>query len=203
MKFQFKLLNFFGQPVEISIWFLALFFILSSKTVIVLFLSVLIHEMSHVYTSEKLGYKTFGIKLDVLFGLAKIQSDITPKDNIKIVVAGPLSNLALFLIGLLLYDITPYSEFFSTLSMINLLMFFVNILPIFPLDGGRIVRDVLFLITDSKRSIRISAMSSLIFSVISLLFSVVNSLLVCALFALLFIYHSLIDLNIIKTDGDY
>ena len=67
MKTTFKLFNFLGAPVEISLWFFLLFLMTSVSTTIAIFLSVLIHEMAHAYIAHRRGWKVFGIKLDFLF----------------------------------------------------------------------------------------------------------------------------------------
>lgn len=200
MRFQFKLFNFFGKPVELSIWFFLLLLFLSTKAVFLIFISVLVHEMAHVLIATKLGYKTFGIKIDILFGSVKIQQNIPAKDDIKIVLAGPISNLILFLISIILISIWS-SDILSTLVYINLFMFLLNMLPIFPLDGGRVVRDILFCLAKPQIAVKISAVSSLIFSLTGLYFSIAYSIPVVVVFCLLFIYNSFCDLGIIKTQS--
>ena len=90
----------------------------------------------------------------------------TPGQSIGVVIAGPLINLLFFFLSLLAY-VKFRHEYFMTFSLVNLNFFIFNILPIFPLDGGRIARDIITLITKNKqKSIVIGSYLSIITSVI-------------------------------------
>lgn len=205
MKTSFKLFTFLGSPVEVSAWFFLLLVFFSIPQFIAIFISVLIHEMAHVYTTDRLGWSSWGINIDLLFGTAQVQKNIPPKDNILIVLAGPVSNLILSVVcsiisflGIFL-GISFFEAFFDYMIIINLLMFFFNIFPIYPLDGGRVVRDVTEVISNSKSfAIKISAISSLVLSAILLIVSLKFGLLVMSFFSLLFIYVAVSDLKMLR-----
>jgi Zn-dependent protease len=209
MKTTFKLFNFLGAPVEISLWFFLLFLMTSVSTTIGIFLSVLIHEMAHAYIAHRRGWKVFGIKLDFLFGTAKLDMSMPEKDSIPVVVAGPLSNLIFAIFVFILIDsfymfgfyLDPViSQFLNTLLFINIILFIFNLLPIYPLDGGRIVRDFLVLKMRNQRqmAIRIASIISLIFSILLLIYSIFSVSILLIFFSALFIYTAVKELQSLK-----
>lgn len=113
------------------------------STLLLTYLIVLIHEMAHVVTALKLGVKPEKIVI-LPFGVTmQLQSyNIKcPKDEMKIAIAGPISNiimglisLGLFRYGLLSLELTQY------LVTANCAIALINIVPALPLDGGRILR---------------------------------------------------------------
>lgn len=199
MKFEIKLFNFYGTPVSLKLWFLLLFAWLDPTYVVAIFFSVLIHELAHGYVAQKLGYYVSKIYVDILNGAAEMNlSQIHERDSIKIIVAGPLSNLFLLLISILSY--TQFKNvFIYDMMIVNLLLLVFNILPIFPLDGGRIFRDSMYLIIKNRaKSAKVSAIVSLVFSVVLLIFSIYTSGLIIGLFSLIFIYFACKELGLIR-----
>lgn len=207
MKTSFKLFNFVGAPVEISLWFFFIFLMAPISWGIAIFLSVLIHEMAHAYVANLLGWRVFGIKVDLFTGSAAVDTNIPEKDSIPVVAAGPLSNLLFAIIVLLVTsfvgsDINPtVFKFLNDLFVVNLILFIFNLLPIYPMDGGRIVKDFLFLKMRSNRrsAKRIAGGISLVFSIGLLLYSILIFNIIMILFSALFIYYALIELEIIDT----
>jgi stage IV sporulation protein FB len=205
MKQSFKIFNFVGSPVELSIWFFLLFLFLPVSWVIGLFISILVHEMAHAYVADKLGWVVRGIHIDLFSGSAAVDTNIHERDSIKVVAAGPLSNLALATVGFLSIFILPpdtltlVRDFIVSFITINILLFLFNILPIFPMDGGRILRDTLYLKTKSRRkSLRISAVVSLITTIFVMIYAISTWSIILLLFCLLFVYNSLKELEVIK-----
>lgn len=210
MKTSFKIFTFLGSPVEVSLWFLILALIFPLTTFISIFIAVLIHEMAHVLITDYLGYRSWGIKIDLLFGTAQIQKDIPERDSIPILVAGPLSNLflsavsAIVAFGLYLFDFSGFvTQLFESAVVINFLMFLFNIIPIYPLDGGRILRDILTLkMTSKEMALKISAWSSLLISIILVILSAKFGLFIMSIFAIIFIYLALCDLKVIRVSDE-
>lgn len=194
MKFQIRLFNFFGTPVVLKLWFLLILFWLEPSFVLAIFLSVLLHELSHGIVAHKLGYKVKSISIDLFSGSAEIDANnLSEKDSIKITLAGPLSNL---LLSLLLFFTEIENEFIHNLININLILFTFNILPIFPLDGGKILRDSIFLTSKNRRkSVIYSSLVSLIFSLPLLIWSISSGYYILVLLLLFFIYFAYIDLK--------
>ena len=114
---------------------------------LMLFICVLIHELSHSVTANRLGLDIHEITLFIFGGVAQLSKE--PEDamvELKIAVAGPIASGVLAIIfGVLaaLAAKTPYQvvyTVFTYLSYINLVLLIFNMIPGFPLDGGRVLR---------------------------------------------------------------
>lgn len=199
MNLQIKLFNFRGIPVQLSLWFLLLFFWMSPLITISVFISILLHEIGHAYTAQNRGYSVTGIEIGLFIGQANMNIDsIRERDMIPIVAAGPLVNLMLISLSVLALSIFP-CQFFNSMLIVNFFLFIFNIIPIFPLDGGRILRSILILKTkDREKSIQISAWISLLFSILLLCFYLVSFSLIGLIFSILFIVFSMKELGWIK-----
>jgi len=205
MKTSFKLFDFVGAPVELSLWFFILFLWMPVSLVIAIFVSVLIHEMAHAYVADRRGWRVFGIKVDLFTGSAAVDTNIPEKDAIPVVAAGPLSNLLLAVLCIPFYsflvNINPIIDgFMNDLFVINIFMFIFNILPIYPMDGGRLLKDFLFIKMKRNRRLakKISGYVSLTFSVALLLYSISIMAFLLILFSALFIYTSLVEIELVK-----
>ena len=205
MKTSFKLFNFAGSPVELSIWFFILFLWLPFTFIIAIFASVLIHELAHAFVAKRLGWTVYKIEVGLFTGSASVDTNIPEKDSIPVVAAGPLSNLILAIVSIPLYlalsGVNPFLDrLLNDLFVVNMFMFIFNILPIYPMDGGRLLKDFLFLRMRNNRILakKISGSVSLIFSLGLLTLSIVFFAPITILFSLLFIYFSLVELELIK-----
>jgi Zn-dependent protease len=205
MKTSFKIFDFVGAPVELSLWFFILFLWMPVSLVIAIFVSVLIHEMAHAYVADRRGWRVFGIKVDLFTGSAAVDTNIPEKDAIPVVAAGPLSNLLLAVLCIPFYsflvNINPIIDgFMNDLFVINIFMFIFNILPIYPMDGGRLLKDFLFIKMKRNRRLakKISGYVSLTFSVALLLYSISIMAFLLILFSALFIYTSLVEVELVK-----
>lgn len=115
-----------------------------------LFIAVLIHELAHVIYALRTGGKVNGITLMMLGGVSELsEAPKRPRDEALMALVGPLTSLGLAALlygGLVLARQTgsfnlQFSLFY--LSLLNLILGVFNLLPAFPLDGGRIVRALL------------------------------------------------------------
>ena len=103
-------------------------------------LAVILHEFCHYFTAKRLGYCCEKIHLSafgaVLYG---IFDDLSPKDEIRIALSGPFSNLVTALILTGVWWMFPASFAFTEMFFYaNLFIGAVNLLPCYPLDGGRV-----------------------------------------------------------------
>lgn len=119
-----------------------------------LFASVLLHELGHSLVARSRGLRVSNITLYIFGGISTIQDEAhQPRDELAIAVVGPLTSLALG--GLLLGasfglpDHTPIGVAVSYLGVTNLLLGAFNLLPGFPLDGGRVLRAGIWALTKS------------------------------------------------------
>lgn len=142
-----KLFRAFGIDVEAH-WSLLLALLLFSWTsslalALAVFASVLVHEFGHSLLAQRLGVRIAGIELHFFGGVAKmIDLPKTPRDEILIAAAGPLTSFVLG-IGAYFLGITLQSPLLLTLASVNLVLAVFNLLPALPMDGGRIFRAAL------------------------------------------------------------
>lgn len=194
MKQSFRLFNFQGAPVSISIWFFLLFLMLPPIAVVAVFTSVLIHELAHAWMANRKGYR---VSIDILSGAASIDSNMHDRDSIPIVAAGPISTLILCVSSYFLEPFIP-GIFITYMFNINLFLFIFNILPIYPMDGGQIVRSLANLSSDRYKYRRMANWISLIFSGLLLVYALYNFNIFMALFGGYFGYIALKELGYIK-----
>lgn len=103
------------------------------------FAAVILHEMAHAEVAKKLGYALDGIKL-MPYGasLTGAFEGVRPRDEILIAVAGPLCNVLLAILFVAIWWLIPAAYFFTeTFVYSNTFTAALNLLPVFPLDGGR------------------------------------------------------------------
>ncbi len=155
--------------------------------------SALLHEFGHAYVAHKLGYQLQHISL-LPFGaeLSLTDDKFVHNDEIKIAIAGPLINLILVFIFIALWWIFPITYYYTDIFVFaNAVTFVFNLLPIFPLDGGRIFRALISKKKDaiqtekivSKTAIFLSLLFFLIF-LISVFYTPFYSLAIASIFML-------------------
>lgn len=116
---------------------------------------MLLHELSHAFVARSLGYNLSSISI-IPFGVSLNMSayDMSPKDEIKIALAGPLLNAFLCLILFMLWWIFPSSYNYTILFFYaNFVTCIFNLIPAFPLDGGRVLRGFFRSKTSENRAI--------------------------------------------------
>jgi len=130
----------------------------------IILLSVIIHEYSHVWMCIRQKMRARSVTLDVFGGMAAIDSDelmYMHKKGLKISIAGPASSLILFLISFPLTLITD-NGLVGYFAFVNLILAVFNILPIFPMDGGRILYHILAKRVGELKSINIVTIASFV-----------------------------------------
>ena len=131
----------------------------ATAMIVALFLCVLLHEFGHSLVAQRLGIEIRSITLLPIGGISNLESlPEKPADEVKITVAGPLVNVVLapifFGVGLLLgavprvptdlfTGIGSVGQFFFYLGYLNVVLAVFNLLPAFPMDGGRLLRGLL------------------------------------------------------------
>ncbi len=172
-----------------------LFYALTGRIFIFITYSIcaVVHEIGHSLVANSIGYKLNKIKL-MPFG-AVVTGNIDGlkiKDEIKIALAGPLINLCIGILFVAVWWIFPESYAFTDIVVeASLSMALINFLPVFPLDGGRIILATLSIFYGKHKALIISRIIGVAFSVLLLvgfgvtLFSVPNySLLFFSLFVI-------------------
>jgi Zn-dependent protease/CBS domain-containing protein len=126
---------------------------------LLLFASVLLHELSHAVVARRHGVEVAGITLFLFGGVAQIKGEPeTPRDEFFIAAIGPVVSLFLGLACLgaafalpVHGQVRPLAALLSYLGFINVTLALFNMIPGFPLDGGRILRSALWKITGNLR----------------------------------------------------
>lgn len=136
-------------PQEYPGWEAATYWGVGALTALLLFSSVLLHELGHAVVAQREGVPVRGITLFVFGGVAQIgREPPTAGSELRIALAGPLTSLALAggfsLLGLAVAFAPVLAAPAVYLGRLNLLLALFNLLPGFPLDGGRVLRAVLW-----------------------------------------------------------
>jgi Zn-dependent protease len=155
------------------IWALAIL------TALLFFVTLLAHEMSHALVARSRGLTTKAITLFALGGLAQIEKE--PEDaktEFLVGIAGPLSSAVIGVVSLgiawalgwhvLTTPATPIRAMFVWLGYINLSLAAFNMIPGYPLDGGRILRSILWL--TSRDALKATFRAATVGKIIALLF---------------------------------
>jgi Zn-dependent protease len=118
---------------------------------VILYLSVLLHEASHAFVARHYGFPVSSITLHFLGGMTAIEGEArTPRQEFLIAVVGPLTSLAVGGAALGLYPLTPDGLLLMAvggLAGANLLVGALNLVPGLPLDGGRVLKSLVWRLT--------------------------------------------------------
>lgn len=201
MKLSFKIFEYKGTPIYINMLFLALFLFLPVNITIFIFISILLHEMGHIYMAKRLGYNVEKGFVSIFGGGAVVNDSYTNDDihAIKIALAGPIVNIIIsifcFILGLLFLEYDFIFRNILTLLSVNLIIAFLNLIPIFPLDGGRVLLHSLSIYLPKKTSTNISVFISIILSVSFFFYAIKQSDFLLIAFTILFTIFNLFRLK--------
>ena len=129
------------------------FWVLGALTALLLFASVLVHELAHSFVALARGIQARSITLFIFGGVSNLSGEAKEASTEFVVaIVGPLASFAVAAVmyGLATVISEPRAELvLSYLFLINLTLGIFNLLPGFPLDGGRVLRSILWRITGS------------------------------------------------------
>ncbi len=161
-------------------------YILGALISIGLFVGVLIHEMAHSLLARKYGLKINNITLLLFGGISSIEDDTPdPKIELPVALAGPLMSLVIAIVC----SGTAYAAdvaiadrvvagtlvfFFGYLGLLNFILFVFNLLPAFPMDGGRVLRAWLAKSKPLPEATRIAANIGKGFAVVFCIFAIIT-----------------------------
>lgn len=129
------------------------YFLLGFISTLLLFVSVLLHELAHSFVARARGLPVHNIVLFIFGGVSNIEREPqTAGVEFSMAFVGPLVSL---LIGALSYGLlflvqgshSPVEPILSYLALTNVLLGIFNLLPGFPLDGGRVLRSIIWKVT--------------------------------------------------------
>jgi Zn-dependent protease len=148
---------FFGQPVlrNQSTMGFDYGLGLAILTALLFFASILIHELSHAAVAKARGLPVKAITLFALGGVAQIEKEASDaKTEFWIGIAGPITSLLIGILSLMLAagfgwapsatNQSPWAAMLGWLGVINIALAIFNMIPGFPLDGGRVLRALLW-----------------------------------------------------------
>jgi Zn-dependent protease/CBS domain-containing protein len=148
-----------------SDWSQAVVWSISILTALFFFVTLVAHELSHALVARSRGISTRSITLFALGGVASIEEEPhDPKTEFWVGIIGPITSAVIGAICLLLSRVlaapaeTPLSAMLLWLGYINFTLAAFNLIPGFPLDGGRVLRALIWWFTkDGAKSTRIAA----------------------------------------------
>ncbi len=182
MSWSFPIGRLFGSELRIHVTFLLLLgwiawsgwqaggtaaAISNTVFVVALFACVIAHEFGHALTARHFGIRTPDITLLPIGGVARLEKmPENPREEILVALAGPLVNLVIWAVLTLLFGVTSggaalagetLASLPADLARINLWIALFNLLPAFPMDGGRVLRALLSLRMDRVTATRRAA----------------------------------------------
>lgn len=112
--------------------------------IIIAFVLVFIHELMHYLTARILGFSGFDIEVLPIGAVLKLKDldEASPRQDLIISLSGPLLNLLLAAIFYILF-LSFHRPYMHLICNSNLAIGIFNLIPAFPLDGGRVLRDIL------------------------------------------------------------
>jgi Zn-dependent protease/CBS domain-containing protein len=204
-------MRIFGVPVRLHFTFLLFiaFLILSARGsqsalinaiyISALFLSVLLHELGHASVASKYAIRTLEIVMYPIGGVARLERNPRPKEELWIALAGPAVNvlIALALGAWLLHVGDSFdpgsltnptdSNVIIRIAIGNLILAAFNMIPAFPMDGGRVLRALLAHFRSEEEATRMAAAVGRFFAVAMGLYGLVIGQFILVFIAL-FVY---------------
>ena len=199
MKWSFQIGKLFGIPIRIHLTFLLLLFfvgISGSKyggstgtlfgmiSIVLIFLCVVLHEIGHSLVARHYGIVVRDIILLPIGGVSEMEEiPQDPKQEISISIVGPLVSFSLAVVFYVLSVVLDQSPSFGQLSIfkgnlianlfwINLILGMFNLIPAFPMDGGRVLRGILATRIDSLRATKVAVGVGQVFAILLFFFGI-------------------------------
>jgi len=176
LKTSIRLFKVFGIPVEVNVsWFIifalvswslvslyfptnypdmsaASYWIMGLVAALMLFASVVLHELSHSYVAKRHGVPIRRITLFLFGGVSQMERESDePGTEIKIAIAGPAMSFVLMFVFFIVYYVVRtagetggVAPVFRYLAIVNGMLGVFNLIPGFPLDGGRLLRAAIW-----------------------------------------------------------
>src|SRR6266851_4380498 len=160
-------------------WLPALYWITSTIAALLLFVSVLLHELAHSVVARARGLSVKNITLFIFGGVSNIEQEPkSPGVEFQVAVVGPLVSILLGGLAFLLLlplrgSKSPLEGILFYLAVTNVLLGVFNLIPGFPLDGGRVLRSIVWKITGSlTKATRIASISGQVIAYLFILWGI-------------------------------
>src|SRR6266699_3793062 len=138
-------------------WSTATYWVVGLISSLLLFVSVLLHELAHSLVARRRGLPVKSITLFIFGGVSNIEREPTsPGIEFQMALVGPLASLVIGVICLLLQlplrgSNSPLEGILFYLAVTNILLGVFNLIPGFPLDGGRVLHSIVWRLTGNMR----------------------------------------------------
>jgi Zn-dependent protease len=180
--------------------------------ILALFVCVLLHEFGHSLVAQRLGLEVPDITLLPIGGLARLKVlPEKPVDEVKIAIAGPLVNIVLapiffavaFLLGTdqsvnVLERGGTAGQVLFFLGLINVFLAVFNLIPAFPMDGGRVLRGLLATRVGPVRATDIASAVGQFFAFVFFIFGLLSGNLLLALIAVFIFFGASGESQIVR-----
>lgn len=150
-----------------------------------LFLCVVLHEFGHALAARRYGIRTPDITLYPIGGIARLERmPKTPSHELVVAVAGPMVNVVIAVVLLASVGGLPSVEqlanfgemnlvsFVARLALVNIMLVVFNLIPAFPMDGGRMLRALLAMVVPRAKATRWAATTGQVIAVVGALLAV-------------------------------
>lgn len=132
-------------------------YIVGAVSAVLLFVTVLIHELAHSFVARANGLPVRQIYLFIFGGVSNLpQEPESARTELLVAIAGPLASLVLAGLFYVLHTLasgpSEVGAVLGYLASINLILALFNLIPGFPLDGGRVLRSIIWMISGNQRS---------------------------------------------------
>jgi Zn-dependent protease len=147
------ILALFVLPQQYPRWERHTYFVVGVIATLALFVCVLLHELSHAVVAGRRGMAVAGITLFIFGGVTSIHGEAKrPADEFWMAVVGPLTSFVLGALTLMVWYVVPdrrgpVAGVLWYLAQVNVFLAIFNLVPGFPLDGGRVLRSALWALT--------------------------------------------------------
>lgn len=162
-----------------------------------LFTSAIIHELAHAGVAARMNVRTLEIVMFPIGGLARLERRLRPSEELWVTLAGPAANLAVSgaILGWMavthqpvtigLADLLQPSDgaVLQRLAFANLLVSTLNLMPAFPMDGGRVLRALLSFVRPEEEATRVAAWMGRMLAISMGLYGLIFSQLLLVFFA--------------------
>ncbi|MBP7272697.1 MAG: site-2 protease family protein [Saprospiraceae bacterium] len=183
-----------------------------------LFVCVLLHEYGHALAARRYGIRTHDITLSPIGGLARLDRlPEKPKQELIVAIAGPLVNVVIACIIYIVLKIilgknisatedtiaifeNP-ANFFPLLFILNIMLVVFNLIPAFPMDGGRMFRALLALKFGRVKATRWAARLGQLIAILFLVFAIYNEQPMLGLISIFIFSTAMMEYNFVKMDA--
>ncbi len=160
-------------------WSTATYWLIALLSSLLLFVSVLLHELAHSLVARRRGVPVKSITLFIFGGVSNIEREpASPGIEFQLAFVGPLTSLA---IGVVCYLIqlplrstnSPLEGILFYLAVTNVLLGLFNLVPGFPLDGGRVLHSIVWRLTgNARQATRVASMTGQVIAYLFILLGI-------------------------------